>query len=72
MPTQDGQPFRDLNGNGMDPYEDPRLTPRGRARRISSDGFAGGEGRSAVPDRNRDRAGRSLLEGPGVISKSPT
>lgn len=65
--------WRDLNGNGrLDPYEDPRLTPSERATdllaRMSLEEKVGLMFHTVIeagPDG-------TLLETPGVLSKSPT
>lgn len=66
-------PWRDLNGNGvLDPYEDPRLSPTERTedllRRLSLEEKVGLMFQTVIetgPDG-------TLLEAPGMISKSPT
>ncbi|PRB08400.1 glycoside hydrolase family 3 protein [Microbacterium sp. MYb64] len=71
--TEEGLPFRDLNGNGvMDPYEDPRLGTEERVddllSRLSIEEKAGLLFHTVIEIGE----GGELREEPGAISKSPT
>lgn len=71
--SDEGVRFRDLNRNGiMDPFEDPRLTPELRTedllRRLSLAEKVGLLFQTVIEVGSDG----SLLESPGLISKSPT
>lgn len=71
--SEDGVPFRDLNGNGrLDPYEDPRRPVEERVEdllgRLSLEEKAGLMFHTVI----EAGADGSVLERPGRISKSPT
>lgn len=73
LTSDDGVVFRDLNGNGrMDPYEDSRLTPEQRVDdllpRLSLAEKVGLMFHTVI----EAGADGSVLEAPGMISKSPT